>query len=356
VKNFILDALSSERFLGVTAPLLHAHGIIFFGHRFADVERGSPGHDPEVLRADLELLRRNKFNIAPLMEVVHRLEEGVPLLPRTVVFTIDDGYADFTRVAAPIFAAFDCPVTVFVTTGFLDRDIWMWWDQIAFLLLHSERRSVDLRTDAVTIREQWATAQEREAAATHMSVSLSLIPDSEKWRVIEALAELLDVNVPARAPEEFLPMSWEEVRACERRGVTFGPHTVTHPVLSRVSDDRAIAEIGDSWTRLRAEVEAPVPVFCYPDGSESAYSDREVVNTREAGLRAAVTTLAGYVESADYRGQPSVRLFNIPRLSYPEPGNESTFAHMISGLERGKIWARQFRAAHRATSRARRGW
>ena len=70
VKKLILDALSSERLLGLTAPLTRAHGIIFFAHRFADVERGSPGHDPEVLRQDLELLRRNKFNLTTLVDVV----------------------------------------------------------------------------------------------------------------------------------------------------------------------------------------------------------------------------------------------------------------------------------------------
>lgn len=315
------------------------------------MERGSPGHDAGVLRADLELLRRNKFNIAPLMEVVQRLQEGIPLRPRTVVFTIDDGYADFARVAAPIFAEFDCPVTVFLTTGFLDRNIWMWWDQIAFLLLHTERRSVSLRTNVVAIREEWATAQERDATAARISERLSLVADADKWEVIEALAEVLEVEIPVSAPEAFLPMSWEEARACERRGVSFGPHTVTHPVLSRVDDDRARTEIMDSWTRLRAEVEAPVPVFCYPDGSESAYSSREVSQAREAGLRAAVTTMRGYVDSADFRHQPSIQLFNIPRLSYPEPGNESTFAHMISGLERGKIWVRRRRTGHRPIAR-----
>ncbi len=30
-------------------------------------------------------------------------------------------------------------------------------------------------------------------------------------------------------------MSWDQARLCEERGMTFGPHTVTHPILSRAA-------------------------------------------------------------------------------------------------------------------------
>ena len=341
MKRLILDALSSERLFPITAPLTRTHGIIFFGHRFADEEFGISGHDPDVLRRDLELLRRNRFNITSLDDVVQRLREGVPLLPRTVVFTIDDGYADYARVAAPIFAAFDCPVTVFLTTGFLDRKVWMWWDQIAFVLRETGHSSVSLEAGSVTIHERWSTLQDREAAAGRIGEILSHVADEEKWRVIDDLARVLEVDRPTAAPTEFLPMTWDEVRACERRGASFGPHTVTHPILSQVDDRRARSEIVDSWTRLQGEVARPVPVFCYPDGSASAYSARDAANVRDAGLAGAVTTLRRYVDTSSSRDESSLDLYNLPRLSYPEPGQESTFAHMVSGLERGKLWARR---------------
>src|SRR4051794_23871743 len=103
VSTFLLEALAHERVMRVTAALGRGYASIFVGHRFADAERGTSGHDPAILRAHLELLRRHRFNLVPLAELVRRLREHEPLDQRTVVFTMDDGYADFGRVAAPIF-------------------------------------------------------------------------------------------------------------------------------------------------------------------------------------------------------------------------------------------------------------
>ena len=59
-------------------------------------------------------------------------------------------------------------------------------------------------------------------------------------------------------------MTWDEARAAERNGMSFGPHTVTHPVLSQTTDDCLVQELGGSWQRLKDELANPVPVFCFP--------------------------------------------------------------------------------------------
>ena len=86
---------------------------VFTLHRFRDLEVGNAGHDPQLLRNNLSWLRANNCSLLSLTELLDRLAEGAPL-KRGVAFTVDDGYADFARVAAPIFAEVDgCPVTVF---------------------------------------------------------------------------------------------------------------------------------------------------------------------------------------------------------------------------------------------------
>lgn len=39
-----------------------------------------------------------------------------------------------------MFAEFDCPFTTFLTTGFLDRTLWFWWDRIEYVFCHAVRR------------------------------------------------------------------------------------------------------------------------------------------------------------------------------------------------------------------------
>jgi hypothetical protein len=154
------------------ASLTHGVAPIFMLHRFRDVEAGNGGHDPQVLRANLSWLRAKNFSLLSLTELLDRLAEGAPI-KRAISFTVDDGYADFAHVAAPVFAEFDCPVTVFVTSGFLDGQHWCWWDRVAVAL----------------------TALRREREALPMIEALKLIPEAEKLDRIGNIiqAELLDL-------------------------------------------------------------------------------------------------------------------------------------------------------------------
>ncbi len=349
MNNLLLNALAADGFLRVASSFGGGLGTIFVGHRFADAERGTPGHEPAILRRHLEMLRRHRFSLVALADLVDRLRDGRPLAPRTVVFTVDDGYADFAAVAAPIFEAYDCPVTVFLTTGFVDREIWMWWDQISFVVLGTEHRVLDLTIGAVRLRERWASVDERVAAAERISEALKAVPDDEKWSAIGALADALAVRIPAYVPTAYAPMTWDEIRACERGVSTFAPHTVTHPIMSQVNSDRARYEIAHSWDRLRQMVSAPIPIFCYPNGRPYDFSELHAAMAREAGLYAAVTTVPQYVRPAEYVGEASSQLFRIPRFGYPEPGDElrreRDFRHILGGVERGKAWWR--RITHR---------
>jgi peptidoglycan/xylan/chitin deacetylase (PgdA/CDA1 family) len=356
VKSFLLNTLAHETFLRIAASLGGGRGTIFVGHRFADADHGTPGHEPAILRRHLELLRRHRFNIVPLADLVYHLRDGRPLARRTVAFTVDDGYADFAAVAAPIFEAYDCPVTVFLTTGFMDREVWMWWDQISHVVLGTERRDVDLELGAVRLRERWTSIAERAGAAERIAEALKRVPEDEKWRAIARLAAALAVSIPEKAPPEYAPMTWDAVRACERGVTAFAPHTVTHPILNRVDSARARYEIAHSWDRVRQMVTSPVPVFCYPNGKPEDFSEQHAAMAREAGLEAAVTTVPQYVRTSEYPGGEPRRLFHIPRFGYPEPGdelrNERGFRHIVGGVERGKGWWRRIVSGRGATARA----
>ena len=67
-------------------------------------------------------------------------------------------------------------------------------------------------------------------------------------------------------------------------------HTMTHPSLPSLPDDRARAEIVESRHRISAAIGRPVEGFSYPAG---LYGPREVALAREAGYSHAVTTRAG---------------------------------------------------------------
>ncbi|MEO5567687.1 MAG: polysaccharide deacetylase family protein, partial [Gemmatimonadaceae bacterium] len=139
------------------------------------------------------------------------------------------------------------------------------------------------------------------------------LPDREKWRFIRALAVAAEVEIPSRAPAQYAPLTWPEMRWLEGKGITFGPHTVTHPILPKVDDRQAVREIGESCARVRAELARPVEVFAYPNG---AYGSREIDVLSRVGMCGAVTTRGAYASSAP--ADPTRSRFAIPRFGYPE--------------------------------------
>ena len=294
------------------------------------------GHDPAILRQRLEYLRRNRYRLMGLPELLAHVEEGIPFTETAVVFTVDDGYADFPVVAAPVFAEYDCPVTVFLITDFVSGKLWNWFDRVPWMIDQSGRSELSLDMSGERIVLKWRDAIERSAASEEIVERLKRVADGEKEELIQALADSLDVELPAGVPERDRAMTWEQVRACARDGVTFGPHTLTHPILSQVDARRSEHEIAESWRRVGVETDAAVPVFCYPNGTAADFSTREKESVARAGMRAALSTVEASVGLGPSR-QESTDRFAIPRFSYPE--TKPRFVQIASGLEamRGRI-------------------
>jgi peptidoglycan/xylan/chitin deacetylase (PgdA/CDA1 family) len=83
---------------------------------------------------------------------------------------------------------------------------------------------------------------------------------------------------------------------------TFGAHTSTHPVLSRISGEHELYhEIAGSKLRIEEMLNRPVNHFCYPNGGRDDITPHCVEVVQDAGFRTAVTTLTGLNYAADNR-------------------------------------------------------
>jgi len=317
---------------GVTAPferLTRGRAAVLMLHRFRVPDLGIDGHEPAVVRRALEYLRRQRYELLPLREIFDRLANGRELR-RAVGFTMDDGYFDQASVAGPIFAEFDCPVTTFVTTGFLDGRLWLWWDRIEYAFRRCRRSSIQLRIEDRAVELKWDHPAERDRVQARFTESCKQLPEEHKLEVLEQLGLACDVEIPHRPPPEYAPMSWDMLRACEGRGMSFGPHTVTHPILTRTSDDQSHRELAEGWSRLLECAARPLPIFCYPNGRSQDFGDREVRTLRELGLLGAVVGEPGYAEFPVGESGDGAR-FRQKRFSFPEGLPE--LIQYVSGLE-----------------------
>jgi len=305
-------------------------------HRFRSPENPAGVHDPAAIRRALAHLRKEGYQLLSLEQLVRAaIDEQVP--DRSIAFTIDDGYLDHATVAAPLFAEFDCPVTTFVTTGFLDGKLWFWWDRIEYVFANTPRHSLRIDITDRAVHYQWSNPSERDTAQVHFTNQCKLVLDDEKHEAIARLAVEAEVELPELPPPAYGPMSWEQLRACEQRGMSFGPHTVTHPVLSRVSDERSAWELRESWRRLREEARAPVPIFCYPNGQREDFSEREIETLEQINFLGAVIGSGGFVSSRTKRREAHA-MFTMRR--YPFPADLPHLVQYASGIESARMLLR----------------
>jgi peptidoglycan/xylan/chitin deacetylase (PgdA/CDA1 family) len=258
-------------------------------HRFTDVPTVDPA---EVLTRQCAFIREH-FNPVPMSQVEDALHHGGPLPPNALAITVDDGYRDFLTVAFPIFRAYELPVTVYLISGFIDGQLWPWWDRLAWALEHSSRPYFEdgLSGDAPS-RLPLGSEAERHAACSRLIDCLVKLPNRDRVAFMDGLPETLALDIPNVAPEPYAAMSWDEVRELQREGIEFGAHTHTHPILTSLESAEAVrAELAQSKRRIEEELRAPVTHFCYPNGD---FNDMVVAAVKACGFLSATTVLSGY--------------------------------------------------------------
>jgi peptidoglycan/xylan/chitin deacetylase (PgdA/CDA1 family) len=271
-------------------------------HRVPDPALGNAGdNDLEQVVALLRWLRRWEFDITDLDDGLARLRgEGRPL-KRTVCLTADDGYLDQVLLADTC-AAHGMPITVFLATGFVDGELLPWWDQVSWIVEHAPA-GVELTAGEKTF------VPDRDPAATAQLVEwCKRVPSEVMEAALVEWAEVASVTVPDGPAGAYRPMSWDHARRLGATGhVSFGAHTVTHPILARVGAERADYEIRRSRQRIQDEIGTVSSAFCYPNGETPDFGEREIAICRAAGFSGAVTVA---FEVAASGGDP----YRVPRF------------------------------------------
>lgn len=310
IKEIIIKALSSTPLDSVGSWLYRHHVPVFMLHRFTCEEIGVKGHDPAFLRYSLEFLRKNGFNFVSVDEIVHAVKTETSLPPKSVAFTLDDGYSEQVDISAEVFAAFDCPATYYVSTGFIRKELWYWDDKIHFLVENCDINQLEKLK--VSFPGTFFTGSSFTDIASSIVLDCTTKSLVEIEKKISEVAQRLAISIPVQAPAKYSPASWNSLRAVERRGMMVGAHSYSHPVLSRENYETAELEITKSTIDIKDNLSNPSKVFCYPIGREQDFSKREVDLVKKLGYEAAISSCPSAVNL-----RLSEQLYALPRFSFP---------------------------------------
>lgn len=258
-KRLIMHALEA---LGVFRLLRWLHKDktqILMYHRILDIP-AVRGISPELFEQQLRYISTH-FRVVSVHTLLTEMQSK-RLQPNTLALTFDDGHYDFYENAWPLLKKYKLPATLYITTGFVDGQIWLWPDLIKYLLLNSREKNLSLppvgrlELNPDTINPCWSDIGD-------YCLTLGV---SERNQFIAQLADACGVDIPSQPIKPFSAVTWAQLRSMHEEGLDIASHTYSHPLLSKLGETDLNYELQHSSDMLHKHLGIKATGICYPNG------------------------------------------------------------------------------------------
>ena len=265
--------------------ILCYHGVSMYDEH----EWGDLYISPDTLQRRMGFVARARCNVLRLADAVTRLQNGT-LPDRSVVITFDDGFHDFFSVAYPIIESFGYPVTLYLTTYYVEfnRPV---FDPMCSYLLWKGRLKQHLEWPEVFPAPVALNDSGLQCAASMIKqFALSRkLSGREKDDLLARLAQRMGIDYQDLCRKRVLHLiTPEEARELAARGVDLQYHTHRHRVYR--SRERMFSELQDNHRRIATFTSNEPRHFCYTGGF---YLPEYLVYLKEYGMLSATTCKPG---------------------------------------------------------------
>ena len=345
-RSIIRFALYLMKFLGLFRLARHVtrHGLrIICYHGFAVAEeykyRSTLFIRDDFFRKRVKYLRREGYPILPLRDALDALAAG-RLPPCATVITMDDGWRGVYTVGLPLIRELEIPVTVYVTTYYVENRMPVYTVTVSYLFWRATPRLVHLPRGIGTF-DLDCEAAKAEEAAQHFGAAL---PPGDRLEFLKELAAALDVSFhEIESQHLFEVMDEQQLRGLAAAGVDIQLHSHRHqwPLYDK---EMVESEVAENRRFLQRVVSYPLDHFCYPSG---VYGLHQAEWLAELGVKSATTIDPGLNYSHTSR-------FALRRLVDGGPVSEIEFAAEMTGfMELVRLLRRRLRGGRGMTARKR---
>jgi len=309
LKSLARHSMAACGMLTVTRNLTaHLPRIIMY-HGFCGPNEDVPRCvSANLFRRQLEYIKKH-YQPLKLRDLVEaRLRDG-SYPRRAVVITVDDGYANFYHWAFPLLLEFEIPATIFIVSGLIDNNEWIWVDKVMYLCDNARGVPILARKNRRSLFR-----------------ALMRLPVAERDFRVKELVKQAKVPIPAKPPLNYALMSWDQLREMADSGlIEIGSHSRTHPILAYVNAEDSWKELYTSRCLIQERLSIPVQSFCYPNGMPGDYRQDQVEMLRRAGYLCATLSYSGYVSSKS-------DIFKLPRINN-NAGEMDLFYTQLDGMK-----------------------
>jgi peptidoglycan/xylan/chitin deacetylase (PgdA/CDA1 family) len=345
-RSIIRLALYLMKFLGLFRLARHVtrHGLrIICYHGFAVAEeykyRSTLFIRDDFFRKRMEYLRRERYPILPLRDALDALAAGRSP-PCATVITMDDGWRGVYTVGLPIIRELEIPVTVYVTTYYVENRMPVYTVTLSYLFWRATPQLVHLPRGIGTFDLECEAAKAEEAAQNFGAA----LPPRDRLEFLKEVAAALGVSFcEIERQHLFEVMDEQQLRGLAAAGVDIQLHSHRHqwPLYDK---DIVESEVAENRRFLERVVSYPLEHFCYPSG---VYGLHQAEWLAELGVKSATTIDPGLNYSHTSR-------FALRRLVDGGPVSEIEFAAEMTGfMELVRLLRRRLRAGRGMMARKR---
>jgi peptidoglycan/xylan/chitin deacetylase (PgdA/CDA1 family) len=206
-------------------------------------------------RRQIEFLLKTHKPIS-LLDLITQNKWNEPVF----AITFDDGYRDNYTYAFPALQDMGVTATLFIATDVVSGRDWLWWDKLLLVLHKAIGSTIENAGRSYSIKDEGKLFYIQKK----MSEMLAANPNRNEFinKIMEKYAgNKLDAQMPY--------MSWDEVKQLQAAGWTIGAHTVSHPLLTALSPDKARHEIVNCAQEIAEHIGEYPRLFAYPNGKLS---------------------------------------------------------------------------------------
>lgn len=224
----------------------------------------------------------NSYNIISLEDLVDMMIKKEPVTEKTLVLTFDDGYKDNYTNAYPLLQKYEIPATIFLTSKLIGTGELIWYDELGYIIYNTSVNEIKTgKLGDYAIYSKF----EKYQALSDIKRKLIKLSELEKTALIDKLADICKVEISSHIGKELM-LSWDEITEMDANNITFGAHTVNHPVLPNLNIQEAKLEILESKNVLEKNLNKPINCFSYPYGH---FSQKTIDIVEKLNFKCAVT-------------------------------------------------------------------
>jgi len=242
-------------------------------------------HDPskDLFVKTVNWLKAQKVNFISTNELIQVINGEIKPKPSSVVLTVDDGWKSNKNNIIEFAQLNNVPITIFVSLDPVVRRSPFWWSFV------NKKKSKGFRMYDV-----------KELKKMDNNSRLSYLNTYGLNTTIDHEAMTID----------------DIIEADGLQNIAIESHTVSHPILTRCSDQDSEYEIQKSKQQLEDILGRKIMGFAYPNGSHGM---REIEYLKKHGYKYAFTTVPDYLDLKKVKCLYSLPRFEIlDKISFAE--------------------------------------